>query len=42
MAGTRKVGRDARNGRFVPVKVAKQRPSTTVVETIKTGKKRSK
>lgn len=36
----RKVGRDARNGQFIPVKVAKQRKSTAVVETIKV--KRSK
>ncbi len=35
MAKGRKIGRDARNGRFIPVRVARQRPSTTVVETIK-------
>jgi len=32
---TRKIGRDARNGEFIPVKEAKRRPSTTTVETIK-------
>ncbi len=34
-----KRGRDAGNGRFIPVKVAKARPKTTVVETVKKGKK---
>jgi hypothetical protein len=37
--GTRKIGRDAGNGRFTPVKTATSRPSTHVVETIKTTKK---
>ncbi len=32
---TTKVGRDARTGRFIPVKEAKRRKSTAVVETIK-------
>lgn len=27
-------GRDARNGQFIPVKEARQRPSTTVVERV--------
>ncbi len=36
--GTRKIGRDARTGQFIPVKDAKRRPRTTVVETIKTRK----
>ncbi len=31
----RKIGRDARNGRFIPVNVAKARKSTAIVETIK-------
>ena len=35
MANTRKIGRDAQSGRFIPVKVARNRPNTTVVETIK-------
>ena len=37
-ASTTKVGRDARTGQFIPVKEAKRRPSTTVVETIKKSK----
>jgi hypothetical protein len=35
---TKKIGRDARNGRFIPVKVAQRRKDTAVVETIKTKK----
>ena len=31
---TRKIGRDAKNGRFITVKEAKQRKSTATVETI--------
>jgi len=39
MAGkTSKIGRDAKSGKFIPVKEAIKRPSTTVVETIKRGK----
>jgi hypothetical protein len=38
--GTRKIGRDAGNGQFIPVKVAQNRPKTTVIETIKTPKKK--
>jgi hypothetical protein len=34
------VGRDAKTGEFIPVKEAQRRPSTTVVETIKRGKKK--
>ena len=37
--GTRKIGRDAGTGRFIPVDVAKRRPKTAVVETIKTSDK---
>ena len=37
---SRKIGRDAKTGKFIPVKEAKRRPSTTVVETIKTKKKK--
>jgi len=33
--GTHKIGRDAGNGQFIPVKEAERRPKTTVVETIK-------
>ena len=35
MANTRKIGRDASSGRFIPVEVAERRPKTAVVETIK-------
>lgn len=34
MAATRKIGRDAKSGEFIPVREAQRRPSTTVVETI--------
>lgn len=37
MAG-RKIGRDARTGRFIPVEVATARKATSVVETIKVKK----
>jgi hypothetical protein len=33
---TRQIGRDARNGRFVPLRVTRRRPNTTTVETIRT------
>ena len=33
---TRKIGREADSGKFIPVKEAQSRPKTTVVETIKT------
>jgi hypothetical protein len=37
---TFKVGRNAGDGRFIPVKEAERRPNTTVVETMKKpGKK---
>ena len=32
---TRKIGRDAETGKFIPVKEAKRRKKTAVVETIK-------
>jgi len=36
MAGkTIKIGRDAKNGQFIPVKEAEKRKSTAVVEKIK-------
>jgi hypothetical protein len=38
--GTRKIGRDAKTGKFIPVKEAKRRKSTAIVETIKKGKRR--
>jgi hypothetical protein len=40
-AGSHKIGRDAGNGQFIPVKEAQRRPSTTVVETIKNPTPRS-
>jgi hypothetical protein len=39
--GTRKIGRDAKTGEFIPVKEAKRRPTTTV-ETIKTPPRKGK
>jgi hypothetical protein len=38
MAKGVKIGRDAGSGRFIPVKVAQNRPKTAVVETIKKPK----
>jgi len=38
--GTRKVGRDAGTGRFIPVGEAHRRKKTVVVETIRTPKKK--
>ena len=35
---SRKIGRDAKNGRFIPVEEAKRRPATTVIETVKPKK----
>jgi hypothetical protein len=35
MAKSTKIGRDAGNGRFIPVAVAIKRPATAVVETVK-------
>jgi hypothetical protein len=40
MATTRKVGRDAKTGHFIPVKVAQARKSTAIVQTIKVKKRR--
>ena len=34
-----KIGRDAKTGQFIPVKVAERRKATTIVETIKIGEK---
>jgi hypothetical protein len=31
----KKIGRDAGNGQFIPVREAQRRPGTSVVETIK-------
>ena len=41
-SSTRKVGRDAGTGQFIPVKEAERRKRTAVVETVKTGGKGSK
>ena len=38
MATTRKIGRSAKTGKFIPVSEARRRPATTVVETIKKPK----
>ena len=35
---TFKIGRDARTGKFIPVKKALKNPAKTVVETIKRNK----
>ncbi|ELD1798250.1 hypothetical protein KW416_04660 [Vibrio fluvialis] len=37
---TRKVGRDAGTGQFIPVEEAKKRPKTTVIETVKNPPKK--
>lgn len=37
---TRKIGRDARTGEFIPVKVAQIRKPNAVVETIKVPTKK--
>ena len=42
MAKERKIGRDAKTGRIIPVEEARRRKSTAVVETIKTPHKRKK
>lgn len=36
---SRKIGRDARTGQYIPVKEAERRKSTAVVETIKPRKR---
>jgi hypothetical protein len=38
MAKSRKVGRDAGTGQFIPVKAAQRRPKTAVVETVRIKK----
>jgi len=35
---TKKIGRSAESGRFIPVRVAQQQKNTSVVETIKVKK----
>lgn len=39
---TRKIGRDAGSGKFIPVKEAEKRPKTTVIETVKGPDKKKK
>jgi hypothetical protein len=39
---TRKVGRDAGSGKFIPVKTAERNKGTAVVETIKVAKPATK
>lgn len=38
MAKTVRKGRDAKTGKFIPIREAKRRPSTTVVEKVKVGR----
>ncbi|MFC1798758.1 hypothetical protein ACFLZL_03015 [Thermodesulfobacteriota bacterium] len=40
--GSRKIGRDAETGKFIPVEKARRRKKTAVVETIPPPKKRKK
>jgi len=37
-SGERKIARDAITGQFIPMREAKRRPKTTVIETIKRKK----
>ena len=37
-SGEHKIGRDAKTGKFIPIKEAQRKPDTTVVETIKRRK----
>lgn len=37
MSKTSKRGRDAKTGRFISIKEANKRPSTTIIETVKVG-----
>ena len=38
MLKTKKIGRDAITGRFIPINVAKKCPKSTVIEKIKVGR----
>ncbi len=40
MAKARKIGRNAKTGRFISVKTAQKRKGTTVVETLRTKRRR--
>lgn len=37
MSKTVEKGRDAKTGRFIPIKEVERRPATTVVEKVKVG-----
>lgn len=37
MSKTVEKGRDAKTGRFIPIKEAEKRPATTVIEKVKVG-----
>ena len=37
---TKKIGRDAKTGKFIPIAEARRRKSTAIVETIKIVKKK--
>lgn len=39
---TRKIGRDAGTGKFIPVREARRRKRTAVVETVRIGKRKKK
>lgn len=39
---TRKIGRDAKTGRIIPVKEAQRRKSTATVETVKVPKRKKR
>ncbi len=39
---TRKIGRDAKTGRIIPVKEAQSRKATAVVETVKVPTRRKR
>ena len=38
--GSRKIGRSAKTGRFMPIGLARKRKSTAIVETINVKKKK--
>jgi hypothetical protein len=37
---TRQIGRDAKTGRIIPIKVAKARKATAIVQTVKVGRRK--
>ena len=42
MTKKRKVGRDAKDGKFIPVKEARRRKATAIVQHIPVGKRKKK